>query len=68
MIFLILKTNDSMKKRIYVAPKAETVDMAPANMMASSVRSNLDLEYGGAASVQQVYEADGNVNNGWELW
>ena len=60
-----------MEKKAYVSPAVEMMEMEAQSMMAQSVTSNLDglNKFGGNASANSsIMEADGNKNNGWDLW
>ena len=59
-----------MEKKAYVSPAVEMMEMEAQSMMAQSVTSNLDglNEFRGDASANSIMEADGNKNNGWDLW
>ena len=59
-----------MEKKACVSPAVEMMEMEAQSMMAQSVTSNLDglNEFRGDASANGIMEADGNKNNGWDLW
>ncbi len=55
-----------MKKKVYATPRVEEMELQGEMMMALS--SDMGIRSGGNASDNDIYEADVNRNNGWNLW
>ena len=50
-----------MEKKVYVSPVVEAVQVEACDMMAQSVVSN-------SLGIEDIIEADGNKNGGWDIW